>query len=369
MGIGLLVAFLLAFALSALFGALARPLARRCGFLDRPGAGRKEGRPAIPYGGGPAMLAAFALTAAGLICYCLAARQAALGWLQVIFPELELPVRAELIRLGWIAGGALLVFAVGTVDDVRPLPPLVKLLVQVGAALLLVAGGVRVTAHLPSTTASVLLTVLWVVGITNSFNLLDNMDGLSAGIATIAAFIFAMVQVQVGEHFTAAGLALLAGVAAGFLVHNFCPARLYMGDGGSYFLGFSLSALSVEATFYRHGSGGAESPVMLAVGVPLLIMAVPIFDTVTVLWIRVRERRPPWVGDRSHLSHRLVGMGMSVRRAVLTIYLLTLACGLGALVLKYLPRFGGGLVLAQAASILAVVAILEGLGRRGNGGT
>ncbi len=370
MGIGLLVAFLAALALSALLGACARPLARRAGFLDRPDLDRKEGRASVPYGGGPAMLAAFALGVAALVWACLAKRGAAVEWLEVTFPELELPARAELVRLGYVAGGGLLVFAVGTIDDARSLKPLYKLLVQIAAALLLVAGGVRVTAHVPFYAVSVLLTVLWVVGITNAFNLLDNMDGLSAGIAAIAAFIFAMVAAAAAGPFLGLALALLAGAAAGFLVHNFRPARLYMGDGGSYFLGFTLAALTVEATFYRSGQPG--SPVMLAVGVPLLIMAVPIFDTATVLWIRLREGRPPWVGDRSHLSHRLVEMGLSVRQAVLTIYLLTLACGLGAMLLTMLLKkfsiAGGMLILAQAAAILAVVAILEGLGRRGNGG-
>ena len=309
MGIGLLVAFLAALALSALLGACARPLARRVGFLDRPDQGRKEGRAAVPYGGGPAMLAAFALACAALVWACLIKRGAAVEWLEVVFPELELPPRAELVRLGYVAGGGLLVFAVGTIDDARSLKPLYKLLGQIAAALLLVAGGVRVTAFIDSTAVSAVLTVLWVVGITNSFNLLDNMDGLSAGIAAIAAFIFAMVAAAAGGLFLGVALALLAGAAAGFLVHNFRPARLYMGDGGSYWLGFTLSALTVEATFYQ----GTGARVMLAVGVPLLIMAVPLFDTATVLWIRMREKRPPWVGDRSHLSHRLVEMGLSAR--------------------------------------------------------
>jgi len=371
MGIGILSTFLLAFALSALLGALIRPLARRLGFLDRPDPGRKQGRPAVPYGGGPAALLAFAAGVAVLVWICLAKRTGAPQWLEVAFTDLELPEGGALARLGCVAAGGLVVFAVGMIDDLRGLRPLAKLIAQVLAALILVFGGVRVTAHIHSAPVSALLTVLWVVGITNAFNLLDNMDGLSAGIAAIAAFIFAMVTASTGSPFLSLTLALLAGAAAGFLVHNFCPARLYLGDAGSYWLGFTLSALTVEATFYRAGAGGggggAAAPAMLAVVVPLLIMAVPMFDTATVLWIRLREGRRLWVGDRSHLSHRLVELGLSARQAVLTIYLLTLACGLGALLLADLSVAGGGLVLAQAAAILAVVAILEGMGRRRNG--
>ncbi|HOX05855.1 MAG TPA: MraY family glycosyltransferase [Planctomycetota bacterium] len=364
MGIGLLTAFALAFALSALLGAAARPLARRIGFLDIPDLERKQGRAAIPYGGGPAMFLAFALTVAGL-WFAGRSVAGAQGPVAELLPSFDFGAPGALRHFGAIGLGALLVFLMGLLDEARRIPPLAKFLVQIGAALILVWGGVRVTANIPGYPVSVALTVLWVVGITNAFNLLDNMDGLSAGTAAIAAFIFAMVGDFTAQPELAAVLAALSGAAAGFIVHNFCPARLYMGDSGAYWLGFTLSALTVEATFYRgDGPAGVASPAMLALGVPLLILAVPVFDTASVLWIRLRERRPLWVGDRSHLSHRLQGLGLSVREAVLAIWLLTLACGLGALYLKHLPVHLGVLVLAQAAAILAVVAILEGLGRR-----
>jgi UDP-GlcNAc:undecaprenyl-phosphate GlcNAc-1-phosphate transferase len=361
LGIGLIIIFALALALSAALGGVARPVARRIGFLDQPDLERKQGRPAVPYGGGAAMLLAFCAALAALWLIRRAVGGGEPGWFEDLLPRLDAMGRGELRRFWFIAAGGALVFAMGLLDDARRIPPLAKLIVQVLAALLLVVGDVRVTANIPSYPVSVLLTVLWVVGITNAFNLLDNMDGLSAGTAAIAAFIFAMVAGFTGQPALAAVLAALSGAAAGFLVHNFCPARLYMGDSGSYWLGYMLSALTVEATFYRPGD---SSPAMLALGVPLLIMAVPIFDTASVLWIRLRERRPLWVGDRSHLSHRLLALGLSVREAVLAIWLLTLACALGALCLKELPVHLGVLVLAQAAAILGVVAILEGLGRR-----
>jgi UDP-GlcNAc:undecaprenyl-phosphate GlcNAc-1-phosphate transferase len=367
MGLAVLAAFLLAFALAAALSPLARALAVRLGFLDRPDLARKAGRAAVPYGGGAAMLLAMAGAVAGLWILWRAAATSG-GTLDVIeglLPDFGELSRPELRRLGFIGLGSLAVFAAGLYDDARRMRPLFKFGVHVLAALLLVAGGVRLTAFVPSTAFSAAITVLWVAGITNAFNLLDNMDGLSAGTAAISAFVFAMVAAATGQPVLGALLAALAGAAAGFLTQNFHPARMYMGDAGSCWLGFTLSALSVEATFYRYTLPPDSSPVMLALGVPLLIMAVPIFDTASVLWIRLREGRPPWVGDRSHLSHRLVEMGLSVREAVLAIWLLTLACGLGALLLKDLPLVGGVLVLAQAAAILAVVAILEGLGRRG----
>ncbi len=361
MGIALIAAFLLAFALSALLGAAARPVSRRLKFLDVPDLVRKQGRPPVPYGGGPALFLGFGLALAVL---WIVGRAVAGGHLDVVedfLPRLDLMDDGQTRRYAVIAAGALLVFLMGLADEAWRIPPLAKFMIQIGAALLLVWGGVRVTAFIPSYYASVALTVLWVVGITNAFNLLDNTDGLSAGTAAIAAFIFAMVGTFTGQPVLALVLAVLSGAAAGFIVHNFCPARLYMGDSGAYWLGFTLSALTAEATFSRPGD---SSPAMLALGVPLLTLAVPIFDTGSVLWIRMRERRPLWVGDRSHLSHRLQGLGLSVRQAVLASWLMTLACGLGALFLKHLPAHLGVLVLAQAAAILAVVAILEGLGRR-----
>jgi UDP-GlcNAc:undecaprenyl-phosphate GlcNAc-1-phosphate transferase len=365
--IQLLVLFAAGAVVSALLSLLARAVSPRLAFVDRPDVARKEGRPAVPYGGGFALLLPF-LCGVGAVWLCGrgggGSSPAAEGMAGMLAPR----DAGLLPRLGFVVLGGGLVFAMGLADDIWKIRPLWKLLVQVGAALLLVVGGVRITAHVPSTAVSVLLTVAWVVGITNSFNLLDNMDGLSAGIAAIASFIFAMVLIASGQAVLASLLAVLSGAAAGFLTQNFHPARLYMGDAGSYFLGFTLSALTVEATFYSHAGPRPASPVMLALGVPLLIMAVPMFDTATVLWIRLREGRPLWVGDRSHLSHRLVGTGLTVRGAVLAIYLLTLACGIGALLLRDLSVIGGVLVLAQAAAILAVVAILEGLGRRGNGG-
>ncbi len=356
MGIGLLAAFLFALIASGLLNALIRPLSRRLGFLDHPDMARKAGREAVAYGGGVGLLLAFAAGISVLV-WTWDRGESGPEWLETILPDLSAVTASGLKSYLPIAIGAGIVFLAGVVDDARGLNPWIKLGCQILAALVLVGGGVRVTAHIPSQTVSIVLTVLWVVGITNSFNLLDNMDGLSAGIAAIAAFIFAMVAAETGQPFLSLLLALLAGSSAGFLVHNFCPARLYLGDAGSYMIGFCLSALTVKATFFT-GKGNASA--WMAMVLPLLILAVPIFDTVTVLWIRLREGRPLWVGDRSHFSHRLVSSGLSVPKAVLTIYLLTMVCGIGALLLRYLPTVGQVLVLSQTMAILAVVAILEG---------
>jgi UDP-GlcNAc:undecaprenyl-phosphate GlcNAc-1-phosphate transferase len=198
-----------------------------------------------------------------------------------------------------------------------------------------------------------LITILWIVGLTNSFNMLDNMDGLAASVGMIAASLFCAAQLAVGSLFPPAILMILVGALGGFLVHNHNPARLFMGDAGSNFLGFLLGSMTVVGAFTT--SSHSE----LGVLIPLLVMAVPLYDTASVVLIRIKEGRSPFLGDRRHFSHRLVARGLTPKHAVWTIDLVTLACGLGALLLHRLDYWGGLVVLAQTVSLLGVVAILE----------
>ena len=228
---------------------------------------------------------------------------------------------------------------------------------SVALALVLVGSGVRVTLFPPFNhpVPGGLVSVLWIVGLTNAFNLLDNMDGLSASVGLIAALLFAGAQVAVGSLFAPAVLLVLAGALGGFLVHNHYPARLFMGDAGSNFLGFVLGALTIAGTFYRYGEHYSRSSVLA----PLLVMAVPLYDTASVMLIRFREGRSLFQGDRRHFSHRLVDRGLTPPQAVRTIDLVTLATGLGALLLHRLDAAGACVVVAQTACLLGVVAILE----------
>lgn len=214
--------------------------------------------------------------------------------------------------------GALLMFAVGVWDDLRRLPPSVKLLAQVIAAGLLLLGGY---AFAPGWAAwlSVPLTFVWVIGVTNAVNLLDNMDGLAAGIVVIAAVFLSTFTALEGDATYAAVAAAVGGSALGFLIFNFNPARIFMGDGGSLFLGYSLAALSTVL----HGE--ASRPVSLAYYlVPIAVLAVPIFDTTLVAVLRTLSGKPVSQGGRDHSSHRLVVAGLSERRAVLTLYAVSL---------------------------------------------
>jgi UDP-GlcNAc:undecaprenyl-phosphate/decaprenyl-phosphate GlcNAc-1-phosphate transferase len=243
----------------------------------------------------------------------------------------------------------------GLIDDKKNLDWRPRLGLQLGCATILAATGTRITLfglfQHPIIEGTV--TVLWIVGMTNAFNMLDNMDGLAASVGLIASLLFCAVQVIVGDLFVPAVLLVLAGALGGFLVHNRAPARLFMGDAGSNFLGFLLGTLTVVGTFTR------EPYSRCSVLAPLLVMAVPLYDMCSVIVIRLREGRSPFKGDRRHFSHRLVARGLTPPQAVGTIDLVTLAGGLGALLLPLLEWPAAAVVMAQTVSLLGVVAILE----------
>jgi UDP-GlcNAc:undecaprenyl-phosphate/decaprenyl-phosphate GlcNAc-1-phosphate transferase len=250
--------------------------------------------------------------------------------------------------LGLVVGGTML-FVTGLIDDVRHLRPHTKLVVQIIAACVLVVGGVQIATPWLAAIA-IPLTVLWVVGITNAFNLLDNMDGLSAGTAVIAAaFLFAF-SLSVG-HLEVAVLCLaLGGAALGFLIYNFNPARIFMGDSGSMYLGFTLSGITLLGTHEM------ASDVFFVLLVPAAMMGLPIMDTTLVTIVRTLEGRPLSQGGRDHLSHRLVAVGLTERQSVLVLYVL--AASFGSLGL--IARSAGVWLSLVVAGVYFIIAILFG---------
>ncbi len=227
--------------------------------------------------------------------------------------------------------GAALMFLTGLVDDIKNIKPAAKLIAQILATGLLLYSGYAFAPQLPIW-LSFPLTFLWVIGITNALNLLDNMDGLAAGIAAIASAFLAVFSWLVGST-VGVGIALAtAGAAAGFLIFNFKPARIFMGDSGSLFLGYMIASLSILIQ--------ATIPVAQGLAVYLVsaaVLAVPIFDTTLVTMIRPIVGRSVSQGGRDHTSHRLVFLGFSERRAVLFLYGISIVSGLVALVF-YIAR-------------------------------
>lgn len=349
--------FLVSYALSVNLVPWVRTNAVRLGLLDLPGA-RKVHRVPTPLGGGIAVFVATNVPIVGGLVVAWLLRDGAPDWVPALLARHLPGLLSKASSVLVIVGGGVVLFALGLVDDRTGLGPRIKLAVQVAVALSVALLGVRVSLFVEAPWFGVLVTVGWVVLVTNSFNLLDNMDGLTSGVALIAALLFFWVAVQTGQWFVACYLLVLAGATAGFLRHNFPPATIFLGDAGSLFIGYQISILTVVSTFYE------SRYTVFPVALPILILAVPLFDTASVVWIRWREGRPIFVGDKKHLSHRFVEAGMSPTEAVLVIYLLTLAAGIGAVILYRTDTIGAGLLLLQLLVLLAVVGLLERAGRR-----
>lgn len=309
--------------------------------LDRPALYKTQESP-VPYLGGVAIVGSFAVAV-------------------VAAAAVVRPVDG-VDELTLVLGLGLLLALVGLIDDLRGLGPFVRLAVEVGAALLVWRAGTAVAAF-DSDVLNAVLTVGWIVGVTNAYNLLDNMDGLSAGTAAISAgFIFLLAALN-GQFLVAALAIGLAGCAIGFLRHNFHPARIYMGDAGSLFIGFLLAVLGIKLRF--------DGPTQVTFLVPILVTGVALFDTVLVTTTRLLHRRNPLAGGRDHVSHRLVFVGIPVRGAVSLIYGAAVALGWLALVVSRMDRVTAyllmGLVVAVAlflGTMLAAVPVYETSRRR-----
>ncbi len=354
------ILFLASLAISLILTPVVRRLAVRAGFLDHPDLERKAHERPVPYGGGIAIVAATVLPLAAGACLALWCRDYGRpAWVPAgVWDAAAVHLGGAMKKLPEFAAvlaGALALFALGLVDDKRRLGPFVKLAVQLAVAVAVVLAGVRVSVFLRSEILAGVLSVLWIVGITNAFNFLDNMDGLSAGVALIIGGVLFTVSLFSGQLFIAAALVPFLGALAGFLPFNLAPAKIFMGDAGSLFLGYYLAVLSVLFTFY---TGPTVS--FLPFALPLVLFAVPIYDAATVTIIRLREGRSPFSGDRRHLSHRLVELGLSSRLAVAAIHLLTFGIALSGVTL-YLVRtpFGESVAVVQTLALLALVAVIE----------
>ena len=258
-----------------------------------------------------------------------------------------------LVPLAPLFIGAGLMFGLGALDDVRHFRPATKLVAQtvIGATVVFLMPRAHITGVLP---LDALLSLVWIVGITNAFNLLDNMDGLSAGIAAIAGLSYVAVLAPAGASPLIPALAALVGASAGFLLYNVRPASIFMGDSGSLFLGSFLagSALLAGPTL--------QAGVVPVAAIPLLILLVPIFDTLFVSVTRRMAGRSPMLGGRDHLSHRLVALGMDEQRAVHWLYILAALGGAVAMTLQRTEVGFAAILIALYLILLAWLAIVLG---------
>jgi UDP-GlcNAc:undecaprenyl-phosphate/decaprenyl-phosphate GlcNAc-1-phosphate transferase len=332
----------------------------RVGLVDAPAA-RKFHTKITPLGGGAAIFTAVMASMLGVVLI-------AYGVVHIPGVAERLPSAASMhapgilskaSQFGWIALAGLVQMLLGLVDDWRKggLDYRFRLVVEVALVSFLAWQGMTLKLFAVPPWATGLVTVVWVVGLTNAVNFLDNMDGLAASVVLISSIFFAAVMALVGSLFVSASFLIVAGAVAGFLWFNWNPARIFMGDAGSNFLGFWLGMLTVLGTFIVV----PYSPV--TVFAPLCILAVPIYDSVSVITLRLSQGRSPFQPDKQHFSHRLVMLGLSPVSAVLVIALVCVTTGLSGLLLYFVsPRQASAvapLVVLQVVCMLGVIALLE----------
>ena len=347
---------LLLWGVAALLTATLMPLCRKAalrrGLMDRPcSEGHKNHAQATPVVGGVAM----ALVWFPVLALALAGSVLLAPWLPAFLTEPLGGLRTALPSLATVVLCALLLVLMGYRDDRAHLSARTKLAVQLGAALLTALLGPRILVGVVPLWLSWLLTALWIATVVNAMNFFDNMNGLAGGVAVIAfAFLFAIAALR-GQLFVGAFNALSGGVALGFLFHNFPKAKVFMGDCGSHFLGYLLAVSCILTTFYHP----ENTPSLLALTIPLLVLAVPLLDAITVVLLRLRLHKPIYVGDNRHLSHRFVALGLSRTQAVLAIWLLSLLAGTGALSLLWTPPMAALLILAQMAAMVTLILLIQ----------
>jgi UDP-GlcNAc:undecaprenyl-phosphate GlcNAc-1-phosphate transferase len=318
---------LLIFASALLFVIGATPatkwLAVRLGIMDQPSA-RKVHTTPMPRFGGIAMYGA------------------------VVIALLVFEDRFRVDQLVSILLGATWVSFLGGWDDRWGLRPILKFAGQIIAAIVLIVAGVQV-AFLPWPWLNWLATIVWVVGLTNAINFLDNMDGLSGGLSAIASAFFLLMAVQSGQFLVGGLSAALLGACVGFLVYNFNPASIFMGDTGALFLGFMLAALGIKLRF----PANSDSITWM---VPVLVLGIPIFDITLVTISRIRRGVHPVTPGKDHTSHRLVRMGFSQREAVMVLYL---AGGMLGMVAEFVTQSGlvEAYLLGGAVFLMAVYSL------------
>jgi len=336
-GLYIVFAFVVALIMSYVATPLAKRLSFKVGAVDVPKDNRRMHKEPKALLGGLAIFYGFLV---GVLCFGdFKSVAGGLNW-----------------NLIGILCGSLIVVVLGIFDDIKPRPAMLKFLIQIGAALIPVLLGVRVYAVRNPLTGllmaipdwlSITGTVLWIVGVTNAVNLIDGLNGLAPGVSSIAAM--ALLSILLIEHVTSVTLlvmaAALAGACFGFLPYNFNPAKLFMGDTGATFLGFILACISIQGPFKTY----------VAFAVPLLVLGLPIFDTLFAIIRRIIKRQPIMAPDRGHLHHRLIDKGFSHRSTVIILYGLSAVLAISAIVML-LTDISRTLILLVSIVLIGIFA-------------
>ncbi|TCO78789.1 MraY family glycosyltransferase [Marinisporobacter balticus] len=353
-----LFVFFIGVILSFVMTPLAKKLAHQVGAIDVPKDERRVHKKPIPRMGGLAIyLGVVGSILLGFKIFGIASVvEKSISEQQVIVHQIK----------GMLLGGTLIVL-MGIVDDIKPLPAKVKLFVQIISALVLVVFGMTIKSiNIPFMEAaielkllSIPITIFWIVGITNTLNLIDGLDGLAAGVATIAAFSLSYVAFVNGREITAIMTLAIAGACIGFLPYNFNPAKIFMGDTGSLFLGYMLAAISIH--------GLVKGATAIATVVPVLALGLPIFDTTFAILRRLLNGRPIMEADKGHLHHKLLSTGMGQKRTVLILYAISSTFGISAALMSKSKTWDSLFVIIAASALMYISMGMQSVRKQKSG--
>ena len=336
--LSLLGACIVAFIFSFASTPLVKQLAIKWKAIDIPKDGRRMHKSPIPRLGGLAIIFGFIVA---MVCFGVMTRE-----------------------VMSIMAGALIIALMGIVDDIKALDAKPKFLIQIIAAtIVVICGDMKIQVFtnpflwsdatyliLPDW-ISVILSIVWIVFITNSVNFIDGLDGLAAGVSAIMSVSMVFIATRLGEYYVAVIGVALMGACFGFLPYNFNPAKIFMGDTGSTFLGFILASLSIMGVF--------KSYAIISFAVPLLIMGLPMFDAIFAMVRRVSKGQSPMQADRGHLHHRLIDMGFSQKQSVFILYIISGILGLSAIILAESGSLRAMLLLASVLVVILVGGLLK----------
>ncbi|MDR0491262.1 MAG: undecaprenyl/decaprenyl-phosphate alpha-N-acetylglucosaminyl 1-phosphate transferase [Oscillospiraceae bacterium] len=307
-------------------------LAHRVGAVDVPKDARRVHLRPMPRLGGLAIFIGFLISV-------------------VLFADITQQIRGILL-------GLVVIVIVGVIDDIMPLPALLKFAVQIVAALIAVFHGVVIEVFsnpfvfssiefVELKFLSIPITVIWIVAITNSVNLIDGLDGLAVGVSTISSIVMLVISLMVSDLNVAVVLAALAGACLGFIPYNFNPAKIFMGDTGALLLGYTLSTISILGLFKLYA--------VVSFAVPFLVLAVPLFDISFAFLRRLLKGQNPMSADRGHVHHRLIDMGLSQKQSVVILYIISGLLGLAAVVITTIDEIRAIILIAAVIVSLIIV--------------
>ncbi|MBE6391297.1 MAG: undecaprenyl/decaprenyl-phosphate alpha-N-acetylglucosaminyl 1-phosphate transferase [Lentisphaerae bacterium] len=335
-----------------------RIIAAKTGLMDVPANNHKGHRKATPLLGGAAMYLAWLIC---LVAGAILVISEKLPGFESTFAEHFPGFKFALSELAFLVIAATGAVILGLIDDKFALSASVKFAGQFIIALVAVlGGGVRVSLFISNPVLVKCVSVFWIMLMMNSINFFDNMDGLAAGTIAIATGFFTVIAALNNQYFVALFAALSCGVCCGFWFYNSAPASIFMGDSGSHFIGFLAAVIAAQVTCFDSGYSLSHFPVLI----PALILALPLFDTMMVVIIRTLNKKPFWIGDHNHISHRFARMGLTRPQAVLAVHLLALALGSSTLPIYWGDFTTAAILVFQAVLLLALVTILQCAGAK-----